>query len=166
MKGMGNVFISAAVTLFILSCSELQKYERLAERYYEMPRAELAATEKPFTSPSWELFRSKYNEGFYEEALESFEDIPVGSSWYDDARFFRGHIYWHNDLNWKAIDEFKYIVNAPHSRYHDAAQWYLALSYIRVGLPGKAVELLKEISQNSKHPYHPQAQQLLQELES
>ncbi len=166
MKGIWIVTLYIAAVLSITACSELSKYERLAERYYEMPQAGDTPSDKPITSPSWELFRSKYNEGFYEEALETFEDIPVGSSWYDDARFFRGHIYWHSDLNWKAIDEFKYIVNVPHNRYHDDAQWYLALAYIRVGLPGKASELLREISQNPGHPHHQKAQQLLQELEN
>lgn len=166
MKGFWIASLYMIGVLSIAACTELGEYERLAERYYEMPHAEDTAADKPTTSPSWELFRSKYNEGFYEEALETFEDIPVGSGWYDDARFFRGHIFWQQGLHWKAIDEFKYIVNAPHNRYHDAAQWYLALSYIRVGLPGKAIELLKEISQNPRHPYHLKAQQLLQELDS
>lgn len=64
-----------------------------------------------------------------------------------------------------APDSIRAFINNPYPLVAQRAEWYLALSYQRVGEQAKAQELWQEIAQNAKHSYYKQAVEALRKIE-
>jgi tetratricopeptide (TPR) repeat protein len=69
--------------------------------------------------------------------------------------------------NKEAITYFSEILTKENSgNYREAAEWYLALSYLKDMNVEKSTELLKKISETENHPYQSKAVSLLPELKT
>jgi len=64
----------------------------------------------------------------------------------------------------KATEVFSILSNGPNTLFHDHANWYNALNYIKPVQIDRALPILKSLAQNDKADFSSQAQALLRDL--
>ncbi len=64
-----------------------------------------------------------------------------------------------------APDSIRAFIKNPYPLVAQRAEWYLALTYQRLGEPAKAQELWQAMAQNPKHSYYKQAEKALHKAE-
>lgn len=107
-----------------------------------------------------------YTEKNYASAIDYFEGIPKGDPYYSTAQFYLGNIYLENGLASKAIRAFETVKEKNDSRFAEASEWFLALSYLSNGQRTSAKSELGNVAANAQHAYREQATSLLAKMGS
>ena len=115
--------------------------------------------------------QSKLNNGLflyeseqYGKAVKELEKFIIEYPAKKEALFYLGQAYLANDEEDKAIPLFKELKSSPDFSFVEATEWYLALSYLKVGDMNKAKKELSQISSSAKHAYRKQSQKLLERI--
>ena len=118
------------------------------------------ATEQTQRAMQW------YELGEYASAVAVFDSI-LASAPADTARssllFYRGIAHLELNQTTQAIQDLDQAIENPNERLAEAAQWYLALAYLRAGQVTPAQEKLQAI-QTAGGTYAGQAGELLDEV--
>ncbi|SEK17810.1 tetratricopeptide repeat protein [Parapedobacter koreensis] len=100
-----------------------------------------------------------YQEGNYTEALTKWASVTGDIADTDTLLYYRGMAYMGLDDIEKAMEYLLPVANERKSAFEEAATWYLALCYLKMGEVKTVASLLRRI------PDHEQARQLLEKLE-
>lgn len=106
-----------------------------------------------------------YNKGDYQNAVLEFEkELAVNPS-NERALFYASVSYLSIGKPDKTISGLNRLLQNPSSEFFDAAQWYLALAYVKQKDAESARQNLRQIQSNEKSRYRKQADELLKELD-
>ena len=105
-----------------------------------------------------------YNAGDYAAALSLFETVPDSSNFAQEVGLYAGICNLQLEDYTTALQDFQEIMDGQ-GDYAEAAQWYLALSYVGLGNEAEATRLLNKIVADQAYQ-HTQASALLEDLNS
>ncbi len=101
----------------------------------------------------------------YDKALMFF-DLPEVSQQFpnDSLNLYKAVCYLALNKTDQALISLKTVENNPNSTLHEASQWYLALTYLKINDIKKTKELLIAIQHREEHGYAGKARKLLGKL--
>ncbi|MEZ4848891.1 MAG: hypothetical protein R3B93_09815 [Bacteroidia bacterium] len=103
-----------------------------------------------------------YEQKDYTEAVHLFEQFPEMSQ---DERIYYGlSLMLLEKPDEKSILELKAVADDPSARYQQAAQWYLALAYLKLENRDASKALIDEIIATQGHTYRDNALDLAKDL--
>ncbi|WP_298548627.1 hypothetical protein [uncultured Aquimarina sp.] len=112
------------------------------------------------TTNEWEEIVKNYSEGNYDSVISKLEKTNSFIT-SERIRLYLGNSYLNTGKEREALLQFEMISDA--SRYRETANWYRALTHLKLGETNKSLEILKEII-NYNGIYKEKAMQLKAEL--
>lgn len=100
-----------------------------------------------------------YQDKNYESAIELFSKEPQNNL----AKFYMGLSYMETGSSEKAIELFNELIKHQENLFVEQAEWYLALSYLKINDYDNAKTLLSKIA-NSENIYQNDAKKILKNL--
>ncbi|MBI5915102.1 MAG: hypothetical protein HY842_06970 [Bacteroidetes bacterium] len=113
----------------------------------------------------FDRFQQSYWEGRHEAALSAFEELTPALKRNNNLLFQKANSLLAVGDPRAASAIFEDIIANGRSRFRSEAEWYLALSYLKMGEQGKADSLLKKLAADEKNARQSDAKKLLDELE-
>ncbi len=166
---------AAAVLVLIIALSfyriyYIQRPAALFSQYYQPYEIDFPlhyrshqSTSPPLPSELLQGFQA-FDNAQYEESIPLLKQWLVRNPENDIVQFFLGQAYLQTGQTTDAIPLFKKVSQNPHSDYQKAAQWYLALIYIKENQRKKAISLLEQLKETHNSFFSPKAGQLLHQL--
>jgi len=105
-----------------------------------------------------------YQRGNYKEASELFEQHVNRKKENAALIFYKGISQLKSGKEKQAEENLRYILNNKESEFRQEAQWYMALTYLKVNEIESARETLKKISETTGHPYKNKAEKVIGEI--
>ena len=105
-----------------------------------------------------------YQRGDYEEASELFEKHVERKKENADLIFYKGIAQLKSGREEQAEMNFSYLLNLKNVEFQQEAQWYKALTYLKMNDTEDAWEILREISETPGHPYRNKAKKVIGEI--
>jgi tetratricopeptide (TPR) repeat protein len=107
-----------------------------------------------------------YGNRNYANALHIFEKMMGTDTDLAEAevQFYKGNSHLALEHPKDAITCFEAVLALAPNKYTEEAEWYLALSYVKINEEKKAEVLLKKVAADDEHPYKKDAQDLLKKL--
>lgn len=165
-----NVVFAMAATLALLIASgllyvflngQLAKPEQLAQKYYHPAKSiqHLRSVEESDLMGANEAF-DYYNNGDYARSLELFISVEnkVVSNFYSGICYFELKDYQ------QAVQSFDFVLRNQHNLFIEQAQWYISLTYLKLGDVQKAEAMLTKIS-GSESPFAFRSGEILKKLD-
>ncbi|WP_299218871.1 hypothetical protein [uncultured Aquimarina sp.] len=112
------------------------------------------------TANEWDDIVKNYSKGNYDKVISELTKTTSFTT-LEQFGLYLGNSYLNTGKEREALLQFETISNE--SRYHEAANWYRALTHLKLGEIKKSSEILKEII-NYNGIYKEKAMQLIQEL--
>jgi len=163
---------AAAAILFLLGASlwwflQPPANEQLFAKYYEpFPNLEAPLEKNAASSDPVKLGFQAYEKGNYQEAIDHFQAVstlPNGMV-KSSVDFYKGLCY----LAIFDYEETESLLKSAsletNSSYGQVAEWYLALTYLKMGQISQSQTILEAISKNGKHPFQKNAIVVLEEM--
>ncbi len=155
---------AAAILIFALSFLFQNGYQtsgdKLFEKYFTpYPDVTLHIRGEQDNSKLKNAMR-QYDAGNYAKASRMFDEI-LSEEECETARFYNGVANLEIGNNQRAIDLLKPVADNENSEFYAEANWYLALTYLRIDETGKAMERFKRLLNNPD--YKKKARKLIYE---
>lgn len=109
-------------------------------------------------------FLTFYSEKNYAAALNMWDSLSTGMQQNDNNRFVKALCFLALDHDMEAQNLLESIIQNNKSRYVQAAQWYLALTYLKQNYKESCVKILNVILKFEDHQYFEVARNLNFEL--
>ncbi len=109
-------------------------------------------------------FIEAYLKGNYAEALTLFDNMDKYDRQNDNMLFIKANSLMATNRYQEAIPIIESVIAHDKTRFMDAADWYLALVYIKIGSLEKAKEMLQKICTSRENSYFQRASALLSVL--
>jgi tetratricopeptide (TPR) repeat protein len=106
-----------------------------------------------------------YDHQDYANALAHWNAVDRNSPEYLSAQIYVGNALLAHGEAELAIIEFSEIIDRKDARFTQAAQWYLALAYLKAGKRESSIAILMNIQEFGTHAYQARAQELLNKLQ-
>lgn len=124
-------------------------FEQLYHTYYEAYASDIPLTQRSATNlhsinPNFEQGLKEYNNANYSGSLIHFEKAVVQEPENFSIQFFTGISCMEVGQFPQAIEYFKAVKEAD-SLYSEKANWFLALSFIKIGEKENAIKCLDEV---------------------
>ncbi len=150
MKTIGVLTLMMAA-LWVGCASEPDPYDQLFEDSFVLPEIVITApaSRGDLNAAPLELGIDEYKNGKFERALTGFNEFLESNPEYLEVMYYRGLTLLKLEKREDAVKDFE-VVATSESEYREQAEWYLALSYIKLRQKDKAVELLKSMKKNSQ----------------
>lgn len=130
---------------------------------YDLSTSRSTTTTQNALAPGLEA----YENGNYSEAIQYFQNIPVGDANHTEALFYLGHSYYQNKNYNTAISTFQQVAATKDIRYIEAAEWYQVVNTLAAGkVDANFNVLLNKIADDRGHTYHNNAIELRSQLNS
>ena len=132
-----------------------------AAHYEPYPNIIAPIVKSETSATDYDLAFQRYEQGQYGEALQLLEQLPTT----DEAVNFYQGLTLIAQQDWERASAVLIPIseNDQH-RFSLPAQWYLALTYLQLGVTEKTKSLLTQISTIAKHPFQKKATILLENL--
>ena len=105
-----------------------------------------------------------YERGNYQEASSLFEENVRRSAENAGLIVYMAISEMESGKTQQAIENLLYVNNLKEATLQDEAGWYLAMAYLKDNQQEKARNRLRDIAEESQHPYRDRASKLLKEL--
>ena len=158
--------------LFIIALPAFWKFNSVpdefedyfAQNFEPYPPANLQYANKPKPN-SFDRAMIDYKNGKYTKSSNALKIITASDSATTEHIFYSGmsHLAEDPPKTIVAIESFQNVLTMENN-YHDAAQWYLALAYLRHGEENRARDLLWDIARSKQGTYQQQARKLVDKL--
>ena len=104
-----------------------------------------------------------YQRGNYKEASELFEKHVERKKENADLIFYKGIAQLKSGKEKQAKENLNYILDIKGVDFQQEAQWYMALTYLKMNDVDSAREILNKISETPGHPYRNKAKKVIGE---
>ncbi|MFP4048299.1 MAG: hypothetical protein ACLFT4_11145 [Bacteroidales bacterium] len=105
-----------------------------------------------------------YERGNYKEASDLFKQHVERKEVNAELIFYMGISQLKSGEEQQAQENLSYVLNLDEMEFQQEAQWYMALTYLKINDIESARQILKEISETSGHPYKNKAQNVIGEI--
>lgn len=105
-----------------------------------------------------------YERGNYKDAVRLFEELGESDQLDINEQLYYGLSLLMEERNVDAITQLQAVVADKTARYHQAAQWYLSLAYIKAQNRASGKRVLDEILEKPDHIYREKALELLEKI--
>ena len=164
--GLAAAFLAGIiVVIYLMISSSDTGSAKLYSEYYEPYPVINNIRSDQVSEDSFEKGLKQYEQASYDDAVLQLSAIIPEDSRYSQAQFYLGQSYLAKDDFDKAIEIFSGQAKNNSSIFQSHSKWYLALSYIKVGKPQEAANILEEIAGNENAYNHNLARKLLKELQ-
>lgn len=149
--------VAAAILLlsvFLLWPSPPSNQELFAAHYSAFPNLIAPGDRSGDAQETLDLALKAYESADFAEAIRLFEDISDKNQ---NEVLYYGLSLLMDGKNQEAIQHIQIVATDSSARYQAAAQWYLALAYLKTDDQEASQSLLQEIVSTTDHPYRTKA---------
>ena len=158
------LILASLVYLLAKPAFTISAMERLADKYYAPPLAELQRSEPGYDDQDYQNAMEAFNTKNWKRAREHFARIPNTHPGYEQAQYFLAHAFVGEKEYQSAHDVFERIGQLK-GAYEQQAQWNTVLTEMYLIYPKEDIEdKLKKIKNGESHFYRDKAAELLDEL--
>lgn len=156
------VSVVIASFVFLIDYKKDQKLNRLFTAHF-IPYDELLSTRGTKTHVTLGEALESYNEKDYREAVSRFDSYLKEHPQDYQAWFYFGVSQLAAGKDADALSSFNIVIE-KHTVFQDSAEWYKALTLLKLDRAAEAKHLLAQIANKEGHDYQAKAGSLLREL--
>lgn len=156
--------IAVVLVTYFLFASPQTDYQQLVTEHFEPMKNFTVPIERGSTdlSPVQEAFVA-YEAGEYEKAVQEFDQLSP-EELTANVKLYQAIAQLSIDDNSNASKTLREIVDGEKTVITPAAQWYLALTYLKQGKKKNAILLLEELTEGKSNAYQIRAKTILEKL--